>query len=89
MELGLSSQRGDAMLFSPTELTQPSHDFPHVWTRGERGAAIVGRAAMDDARMIERVDALGDQALEQRGRADSLALGASSERPPRRLVDSK
>jgi hypothetical protein len=76
MEIRLIGQLRDALLLAAGKLSQPGDHFPHVGPHPERGTAGCWWSAMDDARMVERVDTFKDQPLEQLGRAGALSSGA-------------
>jgi hypothetical protein len=76
MEIRLVGQCRDPLLLAAGQLPQPGDHFPHVGPNPQRCTAGGWRPAMDDARMVERIDTFKDQPLEQLRRANALTGGA-------------
>lgn len=79
----------DALFVAAFEVTQAGDDFPDVWPGGQRSPAVMSWTAEDDAGMVQCLDALDDEAFEQRCCADALAFGASCQAVSSLLTDPK
>jgi hypothetical protein len=89
MQLRFLAQRGDAFLGAALELAQPGDHLPHIRSRGERGAPVVGGSAEHDSGEVELLDALDDEPFDERRGADAVLCGAGSESPSGGLADAE
>lgn len=87
MQIGLVGEDGDALLVAAGQLPQPGDHLPHVGPGREPGAAGRRWTAMDDARMVERVDAFDDQPLEELRRAGAVLFGPLRQTTTRPVAD--
>ncbi len=58
VQVTLGRQRRNALLLAAFQLPQASDHFPDVWASCQSRPTVMCGTAVDDARVIERVDAL-------------------------------
>ena len=77
MYLALLGEGRHTIFLVAFEFAEPGDDLPDIGPTRQGGSAVVGRPSVDDAGMVERLDAFDYQPLQQRRGALPLESGAA------------